>query len=626
MCGFVGEFKFNGQNVDENTLNKMRDCLQHRGPNDSGAFCQGSIGLGFRRLSILDLSPAGHQPMSNEDGTVWIVFNGEIYNFQELRLELEKKGHKFKSNTDTETIIHLYEEEGEQCLQKLRGMFAFAIWDSRRQQLFIARDRIGKKPLKYYIDNDGIVFASELKAILKHPRVSKEPDPLAIHHYLTLQYVPAPLTGFKNIRKLKPAHYLLIKKNHIEERKYWDLNFNLKKQKSEEEWKCDILKSFEESVKLRLISDVPLGAFLSGGIDSSAVVGMMAKHSAKPVKTFSIGFNEATHNELPYARMIAKQFGTDHTEFIVEPKAVDILPKIAYHYEEPYADSSALPTYYLSEMTRRYVTVALNGDGGDENFAGYERYPIFLFADQMRRIVPFPIRRGLKSIAGIVQRVHPTTLTDRGLRFLSSLENDPARRYLEYMQYFSDESKSAIYHPEFLSQTQKQRTTDLMAEKFNESGTKDALDQLLYADIMSYLPDDLLVKVDIASMAVSLEARSPLLDHIFMELAASIPASFKVCGNQKKLIFRNALRGFIPDQILDRRKMGFGVPIEHWFRGSLNGYIREHLLDGRFARRNIVKQQFVSELVEKHTKGKINYANQLWALLMLELWFEEFFD
>jgi len=626
MCGFVGEFNFNETKINENILRGMRDCLRHRGPDDSGIYCDKSIGLGFRRLSILDLTPTGHQPMSNEDGTIWIVFNGEIYNFQELRPSLEKKGHKFKSYTDTETIIHLYEEEGEQCIQKLRGMFAFAIWDSRREQLFIARDRIGKKPLKYYHDDAGIIFASELKALLRHPRVPRDMDPEAIHHYLTLQYVPAPLTGFRKIKKLKPGYFLLIRKNHIEEKEYWRLNYSSKTVKSEEEWKYDIIQKFEESVKLRLISDVPLGAFLSGGIDSSAVVAMMAKHSSGPVKTFSIGFNEATHNEMPYARTIAKQFGTDHTEFIVEPKAVDILPKIVYHYEEPYADSSALPTYYLSEMTRQNVTVALNGDGGDENFAGYERYPIFLFAEWMRRNVPSPVLKAIELMSGFTARIYPTTLTDRAHRFASSLEYSAARRYLEYMQYFSDELKATIYHSEFLSRKQKRKTSDLITEKFNESQTKDSLDQLLYTDITTYLPDDLLVKVDIASMAVSLEARSPLLDHQLMELTASIPPSLKIRGYQKKYIFRQALRGIIPDEILDRKKMGFGVPIEHWFRGSLNNYIREHLLDGRFARRNIIRNDFVSDLIEKHIKGKVNYAYQLWALLMLELWFEEFFD
>lgn len=625
MCGIIGELSFQGT-VNPSTIEQMSACIRHRGPDDSGQYVQGPVGLGFRRLAILDLSPSGHQPMANADQTLWIVFNGEIYNFLEERRALEKLGYSFKSRSDTEVILALYEEYGEKFLDHLRGMFALALWDSRQGQLIIARDRIGKKPLKYYADDQGIVFGSELKALLKHPRVPRQVDPVAIHHYLTLQYVPAPLTGFQNIRKLHPGHYLRVRQGEITEHQYWQLNVRDKKAQSQEAWIEQIRTTMEDCVKHRMMSDVPLGAFLSGGIDSSAVVAYMAKHSSHPVKTFSIGFGEKSHNELPYAQQVAKLFGTDHTEFVVEPKAIDILPHLAYHYEEPFADSSALPTYYLAQMTRQHVTVALNGDGGDENFAGYDRYPIFALADRLRRWLPTGVRQALGVGVGIVAQAYASTMTDRVSRFVTSLNHPPARRYLEYMQYFSDEWKSAIYTKEFQTRVPSAPTWKLIETLMAGAGTRDVVDQLLYADIQSYLPDDLLAKVDIATMAVSLEGRSPLLDHHMLELTASMPSALKIYKGQKKYIFRQALRGIIPDAILDRKKMGFGVPIEQWFRGELKAYLREHLLDGRFAARNILQPAAVERLIHQHQTGKVSYAYQLWALLMLELWYEQYFD
>lgn len=604
----------------------MRDCLRHRGPDSQGTVVRGPAGLGFRRLAIVDLSPAGNQPMMNAAGDAWIVFNGEIYNFPELRKQLEAKGYAFRTKTDTEVILALYDKYQEQCLSYLRGMFGLAIWDDKRQQMLIARDRIGKKPLKYFYDGDGIIFASELKALLKHPRVPREADPVAINHYLTLQYVPAPLTGFKHIHKLRPAHYLIARQGNVSEHRYWQLDFMSKVQKTEAEWVSDIRSKLDESVRMRMISDVPLGSFLSGGIDSSAVVAYMAKNSTQPVKTFSIGFGERSHNELPYANDIAKLFATNHTEFVVEPKAIDVLPHLAYLYEEPFADSSALPTYYLAQMTRQHVTVALNGDGGDENFAGYERYPIFALADRLRRRMPAVVRQALGLATGFAAKVYPTTITDRAKRFMTSVERPRARQYLEYMQYFSDEEKSSILTESFRSRIPAEPTWGLLEALMHDPRSSDVIDQALYADIHSYLPDDLLVKVDIATMAVSLEGRSPLLDHEFMELTARIPSSLKVKSGQKKYIFRQALKGLIPDSILNRRKMGFGVPITQWFRGELNGYVREHLLDGRFAKRDIVKSDYVAGLIDRHTQGKVSFAYQLWALLMLELWYEQYFD
>ena len=625
MCGIVGELHFHGQPVQAKTIERMRDCIQHRGPDDAGLFIDRSLGFGFRRLAILDLSPAGHQPMSTPDGQLTIIFNGEIYNFQILRQGLEKKKYQFQSHTDTEVILALYQEYGLDFVQHLRGMFAIALWDASRERLILVRDRLGKKPLKYYLDQEGIIFGSELKAILEHPRVPRQVDNVAIHHYLTYQYVPCPRTGFLAIHKLPPAHMAVIEGGTIKIHKYWSLN-TTPIDRPTSDWIPMIQHELSESVRLRMISDVPLGAFLSGGIDSSAVVAMMARHSSQPVKTFSIGFREASYNELPYAAQIAKKFGTDHTEFVVDPQAVDILPKIAWHYEEPFADSSALPTYILSELTRQHVTVALNGDGGDENFAGYERYPIFGLAMRLGRL-PRPLLGVVHLSARLIKMMYANTLTDRLDRFSASLQYPAAQRYQEYMRYFSDRMKQENYTPEFASSISSVGSSwTLLDEIMKSIPSADPITQAVTTDIQTYLPDDLLVKVDIASMAWSLEGRSPFLDHKFMELCAPIPSHEKIQGRQKKVILRSALRGTVPDEILDRPKKGFGVPIEHWFRGELYPYVREHLLDGRFAKRNIFQPKFVEQLVTRHARGRVSYAYQLWALLMLELWYEQYFD
>jgi len=626
MCGIVGEMRFTNKLIDKATIERMRDRLIHRGPDDTGIFIDQNIGFGFRRLAILDLSPGGHQPMQSSDGKVTIVFNGEIYNFKDLRNQLEERGYIFKSKSDTEVILALYQEYGLDFLEYLRGMFAIALWDAIKQRLVLARDRLGKKPLKYYLDSQGIIFGSEIKAILKHPRVPKYLDPAAIHHYLTLQYIPAPWTGFLGIKKLPAAHYAVIERGEMKIKRYWQIDFRKKEQRSIEEWILLIRQELEDCVKLRMISDVPLGAFLSGGIDSSAVVAMMAKNSARPVKTFSIGFREEKYNELPFAKMIAKQFGTEHTEFVIEPQATDILPKLAMQYDEPFADSSAFATYVLSKLTRKYVTVALNGDGGDENFAGYERYPIFALAQRLEKIPKF-FRHVLAAGAGFLRLLHNNTFLDRADRFSKSLLQSSARQYLEYMQYFSDEYKRANYTGEFIAKLGSVEDSSVwLGRLMNTAETQDSVDRAVFTDIQTYLPDDLLVKVDMASMAWSLEGRSPLLDQRLLELTAKIPSSLKVRGNQKKVIFRKALRGIIPDLILDRPKRGFSVPIDVWFRGELNGYIKTHLLDGRFIKRNILRPDSVQLLVHKHTRGRISYAYQLWALLMLELWYEQYFD
>ena len=628
MCGITGKIYFNDQTVSERDILYMNEKIQHRGPDDGGAYISPDrkVGLGHRRLSIIDLSPLGHQPMNYLD-RYWIVFNGEIYNFQEKRALLEKDGYVFKSHSDTEVILALYDKFGKKCLEHLRGMFAFAIYDEKEKTIFCARDRVGKKPFKYYMADDVFIFASELKAILTQKDYQKEPDYVAIHHYLTLQYVPAPLTGFKDIKKLEPAHYLFIdlKTKQVEKQQYWKLDYSQKLNLSEDEWKKRIMEKLEESVKLRMISDVPLGAFLSGGIDSSAVVALMSKLSDKPVKTFSIGFKEEKYNELKYAKIVAKKFKTDHKEFIVEPHAIELLPMLVRQYEEPYADSSALPTYYVSKITRDFVTVALNGDGGDENFGGYSRYSAFKFSIFYEKF-SIPNKFIVLPISKFLAKNIKNTFFERCYRFSRTLAEDYRRRYLTYTAYFTNEQKNSLYTKDFKKKVWQSDTYDLIAEKFNEAETKDKMDQTLYADFTTYLPDDLMVKVDIDSMAVALEGRSPFLDHEFLELTAKIPFEMKIKGfNNKKYILKEALRGIVPDEVMFRPKMGFSAPIDAWFREDLKKYAYDILLSDKAIKREIFKKEKIEEILNEHTETNINHAYRIWALLTLELWFQEYF-
>ncbi len=628
MCGIAGKISLREQCVSAPEVEAMCNAIRHRGPDDSGVYISPDhkVGLGHRRLAIIDLSPLGHQPMRYLD-RYEIVFNGEIYNFQEKRAALEKEGYTFASHSDTEVILALYDKYRENCVDHLRGMFALAIYDEQEQVLFCARDRVGKKPFKYYFDDNVFLFGSELKAILTQPEYKREVDYEAIHHYLTLQYVPAPMTGFKGIQKLEPAHYLWLnlKTNELQKERYWKLDYSKKLNLSEAEWQKRILAKLEESVKLRMISDVPLGAFLSGGVDSSAVVAMMTKHSSKPVKTFSIGFKEAKYNELPYARMIAEQFKTDHTEFIVEPQAIDLLPTLVHQYEEPFADSSALPTYYVSKLTREHVTVALNGDGGDENFAGYSRYSAFQASIFLERFAWLATTIGAP-VTRLLKNIFPTTLFDRVYRFTQSLAIDYRERYMGFTSYFTNEQKEKLYTDTFKKKIAGANTYSLVAEQFMKSGSKNKTEQAVYADFALYLPEDLLVKVDIASMAVSLEGRSPFLDHEFLELTAQIPFDLKLRGlNHKKYILKKALAHILPHTILHRPKMGFGVPIDVWFRGELREYAEQKLLQGHLVSQGLCKKEAIEDILHTHTTTQINFSPHIWALLTLELWFEEYF-
>jgi len=612
----------------------MSNVLKHRGPDDEGLYLSPityhpspiSVGLGHRRLSIIDLD-TGHQPMSNEDGTIRLVFNGEIYNFQDLRTDLEEKGHKFSTRSDTEVIIHLYEEWGTDCLKFLRGMFALAIWDEKREILFLARDRVGQKPLCYMESNGQLIFASEIKAILQVPDIPREVNPEATHHYLTYQYVPAPLTMFKNIKKLPPAHFLVWDKGGIRIERYWQLSFRPGRTMGGEDCRERLLYLFEEAVKLRLVSDVPLGAFLSGGVDSTAVVGMMSRLSNRAVKTFSIGFEEKAYNELPFARLAAKHFKTEHHEFIVRPEALKILPKLIWHYNEPFADSSAIPTYYVAEKTREYVTVALNGDGGDESFAGYPRYRAVKLAEYYQKM---PVYLREKLIGRLVEKLPSSaeakTFVRRLKRFLEAISLSPERRYARWICFFDDRMKEGLYTSDMKQATKGIDSFKHLEDVYQQADGANFLAKTLYVDMATYLPDDLLVKVDIATMANSLEARSPFLDHKLIEFAASLPSELKLKGLTGKYILKKALKDLLPLPIRRRKKMGFGVPISNWFRNELKGYLQEVLLDKHSLKRGYFQEDYIRRLLNEHGQGHSDHGNRLWALLNLELWQRMFID
>ena len=580
----------------------------------------------MRRLAIIDLK-SGQQPIHNRDRTAWIVFNGEIYNYLELREKLEKLGHTFYTNSDTEAIVHAYDQYGSDCPRHLRGMFAFAIWDERTQELFLARDRVGKKPLLYAEVNGQLVFGSEFSAILLHPDVSKEIRPEAIDCYLSFMCVPAPLTAYRAIKKLEPGHSLRWRKGEVKTERYWQPDFSKKLDISEEEAGERAIEVLRDAVKVRLMSEVPLGAFLSGGIDSSAVVALMSQESSEKVKTFSIGFEEQDFSELQHAKRIAEHVGADHHEFIVRPDAVEILPMLVDHYGEPYADSSAVPTYYVARETRRHVTVALNGDGGDESFAGYERYIAMGLTEKYRKVPAF-FRESL--IKGAVNRIPSSPIrkstVNSAKRLLEVVSKPRVNRYMHWMTVFNEGLKEPLYSEAFREQTDRAFAASFLETWFKKANGNGTVDTLLLTDLMTYLPNDLLVKVDIATMAVSLEARSPFLDHHVIEFAASLPERLKLRRLTTKYLLKKVLRRLLPAENLDRRKMGFGVPIGHWFRGKMQPFLREVVLSDKALRRGLFKPEAVKQLVEQHTRAERDYSHQLWTLLMLELWFQRFID
>ncbi|MDD4869352.1 MAG: asparagine synthase (glutamine-hydrolyzing) [Kiritimatiellae bacterium] len=628
MCGICGKLIFKDSTPAPESIRAMCKTIMYRGPDDEGLYTAPHIGLGQRRLSVIDLAPGACPPLTNEDRTVWLVFNGEIYNFQELRKQLEKRGHRFVTNSDTEVIIHLYEDEGVVCLQKLRGMFAFALWDQRHEVLFCARDRMGKKPFCYTLTPNSFVFGSEIKAVTADSDVSVSPDYHAIDLYLTYQFVPSPLTAFKGVKRLRPGEYLTCDlQGNVKTKCYWEPPLSTKTSARQEEIEAELLRCLRESVRLRMISDVPLGAFLSGGIDSATIVALMAQESARPVKTFSIGFEEEAFNELPYARLLAERYGTEHHELIVKPNVSEVLPLLVRHYNEPFADPSALPTYYVSKMTRRYVTVALSGDGGDESFAGYDNYTSILGWNKWD-MWPLWLRKmlaeGGRGLLNSFPHNNNAARLRRGLAMLGAA-NVKVRR-LQFGTTLKPEEKRLAYTPSFRDLISRPPVPEDPLTTYPWEDGMDELDWLMRHDQNFYLPDCLMVKTDIASMANSLEVRCPFLDHELVEFAATIPSRLKRDSSGGKLIMKNALTGLIPEQILHKKKMGFDPPLAEWFRTDLTELLRSTLLDCQSAKRCLFHPRFLQKLVQEHTERKRDWSNRLWVFLFLELWFREYID
>ena len=626
MCGIVGFVNADGRSADRELLGRMNDAIIHRGPDDDGVHVDGFLALGMRRLAIIDIG-GGHQPMFSPDRRYAIVFNGEIYNFLELRQDLESRGERFETDCDTEVLLRLFQLQGADCLQHLRGMFAFAVWDSMERELFIARDRVGKKPLLYaHLSNGDLVFGSEFQSLLQHPGISREIDPDAIDSYMSFLAVPAPRTAFKDIRKLEPAHWMRWKDGRIESKRYWTPDFSKKIAITENEAVEETTNVLREATRLRMISDVPLGAFLSGGVDSSIVAALMAGETHTPIKTFSIGFEEQDYSELKYARMVARHIGAEPHEFVVRPNAFELLPTLVAHYGEPYADSSAIPTFYVARETRKHVTVALNGDGGDESFAGYERHAAMLVAEWYRRI-PNPLRKiFIESAIALLPGSELRRSRFRDLkRFIKAANLPASERYFRWTSTFPKDELDVLYTDSFKARLSGIGPWDLQS-KWLDAESRNShigrLDSVLLTDLMTYLPTDLLVKVDIATMANSLEARSPFLDHKVIEFAASLPENIKMSRFQTKSLLKKVAANLVPREAVYRRKMGFGVPIGDWFRGEMKGFVREMLLSEKSLNRGVIRPEMLKRYVDEHTSAEKDHAFKLWTLLMLELWFE----
>ena len=613
----------------------MTEVLRHRGPDDEGTYlseyclrppyeAMPGVALGFRRLSIIDLQGGG-QPMANEDGRVWVVFNGEIYNYPSLRRRLEGAGHTFRTQSDTETIVHLYEEVGLECFGHLNGMFAIAIWDAPQRRLVLARDRLGKKPLLYRREPHRLLFASELKSLLEVPGVPRAIDPAAVDQYLTYQYVPHPGTIFKGICKLPPGHLAVFQDGTLDIRAYWQPDLRIERPVNMSEAVEELGGLLESAVQMRMRSDVPLGAFLSGGIDSSLVVALMQRQGGPPVKTFSIGFPVAEYDETRYARRVAEHLGTEHHEFEVTPDGVEVLPRLIWHFDEPFADSSAIPTWYVSQMTRQHVTVALSGDGGDELFAGYPRYRAVWLGDWLDRTGP--LRRLLaarcwQQLPGSRQK----SVLRRFKRFSECLGKSPDRRYLEWIAIFNEQRRAFLYADEFLTQLPDADPALFLQTSWLRSGARDPVTVASLADLTTYLPCDILHKVDIASMAHSLECRQPFLDYRVVEWAASLPIGHKFRWGRGKQILKRAFGRLLPGEIWRRPKMGFGVPLDDWFRHELRDLTHDVLLDKTARERGFFRPEFVTQLIAEHEQRQFDHAYRLWALLVFELWLRRWCD
>jgi asparagine synthase (glutamine-hydrolysing) len=629
MCGIAGfadvgwQGRTNGQSqarleAEFALVHRMCDVIRHRGPDDEGIHVEPGVGLGMRRLSIIDLA-GGHQPIHNEDRTIWIVFNGEIYNYRELRAELEKRGHVFSTNSDTESIVHAYEEWGEEAFQRLRGMFGLAIWDSPRRTLMLARDRSGIKPLHYVERNGRLVFGSEIKSLLAAGAVTRELDLNALDHYLAFLYTPRETSIFKDVRKLPPGHYLRWQEGRLDVRRYWQIAETEAFRGTEADAADALRQVLAGAVRSHLVSDVPLGAFLSGGVDSSAVVALMAEASSRPVKTFSIGFDEPEFDELEHARTVARQFGTDHNELVVRPDGLSILDRLVGHFDEPFADSSAIPTWYVSEMARRHVTVVLSGDGGDELFGGYDRYLPHPWVARFDR-VPVP---GLRAMAGMVWPLLPHGV--RGRNFLRHAARSDEGRYVDSVAMFQSDERAALYSADVRARLAID-AEGAFARRFDRFGALPLRSRMMRLDFETYLPEDVLTKVDRMSMAHSIESRVPLLDNEVIDFAATLPSTFKIVNGRRKHILKEALRPLLPPGILDRKKQGFGVPIGVWFRGGLTDLFSDVLDSPRTRERGYFEPSFIARLVREHVSGKRDHTMRLWQLLVFELWHRQYLD
>jgi asparagine synthase (glutamine-hydrolysing) len=627
LCGIAGFVESNGARdaaARKALIDQMCRVIAHRGPDDQGMEVLGRAALGMRRLSIIDLA-GGHQPMSGCDPHLTIVFNGEIYNYRELQRELESRGHTFHTRSDTETIVHAYEEFGDACVEHLRGMFAFAIWDERSERLFAARDRAGEKPFYYTLTPGGtFVFGSELKCLLEYPEVARETDPAALDAYLTFGYIPEPLSIFRDVYKLEAGCRVIFERGQYRTESYWDFPIGTDSShaaRTEDDYVEELRALLDESVRAMLVADVPLGAFLSGGVDSSTIVGLMSRATNAPVKTFSIGFREDSFDELKYARLAARHFETDHRELIVTPEVCGLVDELIRHFDEPFADQSSIPTYLVAKLAREHVKVALSGDGGDELFGGYTRYAVEERRSGFARL-PRVLRKGV--MEPLSRRLPHGA---RGRNFIHNVALDPIDRYIDNVSIFNEPSKAWLYTSDFrraLSGAGK-ATGHFEAIAARGAGS-DPLETLLYLDSKTYLPGDILTKVDRMSMAVSLEARVPLLDHKLVEFAARIPGHLKMRGGESKYIFKQAVRGLVPDEILNRPKQGFGVPITEWINKELRERIRDTFADAGTRQRGLVDYSYVDVLLTEHERGRRDHSPALWSLFILELWHRAYVD
>jgi len=624
MCGICGVYNYRADDpVDGSALETMKDLLAHRGPDEDGTHIEEHVGLGHRRLSIIGLS-TGRQPLANEDESVWVSFNGEIYNHRELRQGLLARGHRFRTETDTEVLVHLYEEKGANFVDDLRGMFAIAIWDRKARKLVLARDRLGKKPLYWYADSERLIFASELKSILSYPGVERSPNWKALHHYLSLAYVPAPLTAFEGIATLPAAHVLEVSDGKVDVRRYWDIEFRDGDDRSLDELEQELDEAFDETVKIRLESEVPLGVFLSGGVDSSAVAQRMSKHIDRSLMSTTIRFEDPKYDESEQATEFAKLLGADHQVRDVGAGSTDLIEKILWHFDEPFADPSALPTYYLCQAARESLTVAISGDGGDELFAGYSRYGQIAREESLRGRVPSMLRQLVRPFATFYPKYA------RGKTLLDNLNLDAGAATANSFFYFDGRDKASMYSDELAGYLADQHRTDrLFASIWNECGSNDPISRAQFLDYRSYLVDDILVKVDRMSMAHSLEVRSPLLDHRLAELVATFPSSTKLRDGEAKFIFRRMLSKHLPHEVLNRPKRGFAVPLHRWFRGELRDWLRDVLFDGTLLARGYFRREYLENLWKTHQDGGskiIDLGTHFWILLMFELWHRNYID